>query len=175
MVDKIHPNTRARMSALALLYSSDITELDVESIVEEGRYPEDDFELPEYAEELVLGVSEHLDEIDDLLDRASENWSLLRMPVVDRALLRLAVFEMIYVDDVPVSVTIDEAVELAKDYGGEDDSSRFVNGVLGRIASMIEDGTISKAVPAEKAESEADQPDEADEPVQESSDDESQG
>ena len=60
------------------------------------------------------------------------------MPVVDRAILRLAVYEMIYVDEVPVSVTINEAVELAKAYGGEDDSSRFVNGVLGRIAAGID-------------------------------------
>ena len=60
------------------------------------------------------------------------------MPVVDRAILRLAVYEMTYVDEVPVSVTINEAVELAKAYGGEDDSSRFVNGVLGRIAAGID-------------------------------------
>ena len=64
------------------------------------------------------------------------------MPVVDRALLRLAVYEMVYVDDVPVSVAINEAVELAKIYGGEDESSRFVNGVLGRIARTME-GTAS--------------------------------
>ena len=60
------------------------------------------------------------------------------MPVVDRALLRLAVYEIVYVDDVPVSVAINEAVELAKAYGGEDESSRFVNGVLGRIARTLE-------------------------------------
>ena len=60
------------------------------------------------------------------------------MPVVDRAILRIAVYEMLYVDEVPVSVAINEAVELAKMYGGEDESSRFVNGVLGRIARAEE-------------------------------------
>ena len=60
------------------------------------------------------------------------------MPIVDRSILRLATFEMMYIDDVPTSVTINEAVELAKDFGGEDESHRFVNGILGRIAKMLE-------------------------------------
>ena len=59
-------------------------------------------------------------------------------PIVDRSILRLATFEMMYIDDVPTSVTINEAVELAKDFGGEDESHRFVNGILGRIAKMLE-------------------------------------
>lgn len=135
---KKHERRRARESALALLYSSDITETDVKALVEEGRYPAEDFDFPEYAERLVLGVSEHADAIDGHLAATSENWALDRMPVVDRAVLRLAVYEMLYVDEVPVSVAINEAVELAKAFGGEDDSSRFVNGVLGRIARALE-------------------------------------
>ncbi len=138
MSRNVHARTVARASALALLYSSDITESDVVSIVEEGAYPAD-IELPEYAENLVTGVSEHMDELDAKLASTSENWALDRMPVVDRAILRLAAYEMLYVDDVPVSVTINEAVELAKAYGGEDDSSRFVNGVLGRIARSLDE------------------------------------
>ena len=135
---KKHERTKARASAVALLYSSDIVDENVVTIVGEGRYPDDDFEFPEYAEGLVKGVADHIDEIDDKLEAASENWALDRMPVVDRAILRLAVYEMLYVNDVPVSVSINEAVELAKAYGGEDDSSRFVNGVLGRIARQLE-------------------------------------
>jgi N utilization substance protein B len=61
------------------------------------------------------------------------------MPLVDRAILRLATFEMLYLDDVPCSVSINEAVELAKSFGGEDESSRFVNGVLGKIAGHLDD------------------------------------
>ena len=131
----------AREAALSLLYSSDIAESDVEKVIEEGAYPADDLELSEYAENLVLGVVAHRDDIDGRLADTSENWALDRMPVVDRAILRLAVYEMLYADDVPVSVAINEAVELAKAYGGEDDSSRFVNGVLGRIARTIEGET----------------------------------
>lgn len=135
---KVHERRIARESALALLYSSDITELDVARIVEEGSYPAGDIEFPEYAEALVTGVARHCKDIDERLKSTSENWALDRMPVVDRAILRLATYEMLYEDDVPISVTINEAVELAKAYGGEDDSSRFVNGVLGRIARLLE-------------------------------------
>lgn len=143
---KRHERTVARESALALLYSSDITDESVADIVDAGQYPADDIEFAPYAEALVRGVQAHRAEIDERLSSTSENWTLDRMPVVDRAILRLAVYEMIYVDGVPVSVTINEAVELAKAYGGEDDSSRFVNGVLGRIAAGIDAETASSEV-----------------------------
>ncbi len=129
---------RAREDALSLLYSGDIMESDVTTVIDAGDFPED-IELSEYAESLVRGVMEHREEIDERLVATSENWSVDRMPVVDRALLRLAVYEMVYVDEVPVSVAINEAVELAKAYGGEDESPRFVNGVLGRIARTLEE------------------------------------
>ena len=151
MSGKVHERTPARASALALLYSSDITESDAVSIIEQGAYPDEDFELPEYAEGLVIGVAQHQDEIDAYLVRTSENWSLDRMPVVDRAILRLATYEMLYVDDVPISVTINEAVELAKAYGGEDESSRFVNGVLGRIARSLDEEEPAEVQEAEEA------------------------
>ena len=124
---KQHERRKARESALALLYSSEITELDAPRIVEEGKYP-GDVDVSEYAEKL----------LDARLSSTSENWALGRMPIVDRAILRLAVYEMLFADDVPVSVAINEAVELAKIYGGEDESSRFVNGVLGNIARTLE-------------------------------------
>lgn len=161
---KIHERRLARESALALLYSSDITEQAVSEIVEAGAYPVDDIDLPEYAEALVLGVAEHCEDIDAQLAATSENWALDRMPVVDRAILRLAAYEMLYVDDVPISVAINEAVELAKAYGGEDDSSRFVNGVLGRIARSIE--SESDDAPATMAEDEP-----ASEEIQDKTDD----
>ena len=138
MASKKHERRAAREAALSLLYSSDIAETDLEQVIEQGAYPADDLDLSEYAEELVYGVVAHRDDIDARLETTSENWALDRMPVVDRAILRLAVYEMLYAEDVPVSVAINEAVELAKAYGGEDDSSRFVNGVLGRIARTIE-------------------------------------
>ena len=145
---KPHGRTLARRSALALLYSSDITEQNADAIVESGAYPAD-VDLTSYAEAPVLGVEAHRSEIDNRLVSTSENWALDRMPVVDRAILRLAVYEMLYVDDVPVSVAINEAVELAKAYGGEDDSSRFVNGILGNIARALESETAAKTADAD--------------------------
>ena len=169
MAQKIHERRAARESALALLYSGDISEKDVTEIVDDGAYPADDLALSEYAEMLIAGVSEHVDDIDKRLASTSENWSIDRMPVVDRAILRLATFEMIYVEDVPVSVSINEAVELANMYGGEDDSSRFVNGVLGRIARMLEK-EVAPATDASQepnADDQAVQPDESVEAAEE--------
>lgn len=138
MTGKKHERRYAREAALSLLYSSDIAESNLEEVISEGSYPSDDLEVSEYAEFLVLGVVEHRDELDERLAAVSENWAIDRMPVVDRAILRLATYEMLYVEEVPISVSINEAVELAKAYGGEDDSSRFVNGILGRIARTVE-------------------------------------
>ena len=138
MAAKRHERTRARRSALALLYTSEITDEGATKIAEEGRYLAEDGPLPDYATALVRGVEAHRVAIDKHLAATSENWALARMPIVDRSILRLATYEMMYVDDVPTSVTINEAVELAKDFGGEDESHRFVNGILGRIAKMLE-------------------------------------
>ena len=83
-------------------------------------------------------MEEHREEIDDMVDSSSENWAIERMPIMDRSILRIAVYEMMFQEEVPLSVSIDEAVELAKRYGGEDESHRFVNGVLGQIAKRLE-------------------------------------
>ena len=139
MAAKRHERTRARRSALALLYTSEITDEGATKIAEEGRYLAEDGPLPDYATALVRGVEAHRMAIDKHLAATSENWALARMPIVDRSILRLATYEMMYVDDVPTSVTINEAVELAKDFGGEDESPRFVNGVLGRIAKILDE------------------------------------
>lgn len=143
MVSRRRERRRARECALALLYSSDITELNANDIVQDGAYPEgkpgEGITVSDYAEMLVEGVVAHQEQIDEELSSTSENWALGRMPLVDKAILRIAVFEMLFVDEVPVSVAINEAVDLAKLYGGEDESSRFVNGVLGRIARAHEE------------------------------------
>lgn len=86
-----------------------------------------------YARSLVAGVEEHGAELDELIVRFADRWALDRMPVIDRSLLRMAIFELRWSDDVPVPVAINEAVELAKSLS-TDDSGRFVNGLLGRIA-----------------------------------------
>ena len=89
-----------------------------------------------YARYLVSGVQEHHAEIDELIDRYADRWTIERMPMVDRNVVRMAAFELLWSEDVPVAVAINEAVELAKAFS-TDDSGRFVNGILGRIAETI--------------------------------------
>jgi len=88
---------------------------------------------------LALGVEEHQGAIDDLISRNAIDWSIERMPVVDRALLRMATFELGWREDVPTSVVISEAVELAKSYSTEE-SSGFVNGLLATISHQLRPG-----------------------------------
>ena len=90
-------------------------------------------EVVAYARLLVTGVEEHHEAIDDLIARYADRWAIDRMPLVDRNVLRIAVFELLWSEDVPVAVAINEAVELAKSFS-TDDSGRFVNGLLGKIA-----------------------------------------
>ena len=93
--------------------------------------------VPAYLRELAAGVASHQEELDALIVRYSEHWRLERMTVVDRNLLRLAVFELLYQPKVPPKVVLNEAVELAKRFGS-DDSSAFVNGILDRIREALE-------------------------------------
>ncbi len=147
MSAKRHERTHARRGTLQILYQGDILDEQPSSIVDQGCILDDGSGLSAYARELLAMCDEHKLEIDERLKTISENWTLERMPVVDRSILRLAACEMMYVDDVPLSVSINEAVELAKDFGGEDDSPRFVNGVLGRLAATLsgEDGELGEA------------------------------
>lgn len=136
---KRHERTLARRSALQALYQSEILGVPADKVLEENLLPEE-AGMNDYARSLVMGAASHAAHIDAAISGCSQNWAIDRMPVVDRCVLRLAVYEMNYVDNVPVSVAINEAVELAKEFGGEDDSHRFVNGVLGRIARDMEGG-----------------------------------
>lgn len=88
-----------------------------------------------YAREIVDGVQDHRDEIDEQLETVAQGWALDRMPHIDRSLLRIATWELLHNAEVPTAVAIDEAVELAKAYSTED-SGRFINGVLARIAEL---------------------------------------
>lgn len=147
-MSKRHERTFARRSTVQVLYTSEIQNERPSVLLETGRCLSEDGPLSDYALMLIDGVETHRDVIDGYLESTSENWTISRMPIVDRTILRLATYEMIYVSDVPVSVTINEAVELAKDFGGEDDSPRFVNGVLGRIARQLEDEAGASAAQA---------------------------
>lgn len=129
--------SRARRQALQILYQRDITGESVATILADKSYSIEDGEPGDFCRQLVTSVEARLDELDATIGEVSENWSVTRMPLVDRNILRLATYEIEYSEDVPASVSINEAVELAKVYGGED-SSKFVNGVLGRIAENDE-------------------------------------
>jgi N utilization substance protein B len=90
-----------------------------------------------YAQQVVTGITEHGDEIDELIETYSQGWPLNRMPAVDRALVRIGLWEILYNDEVPAGVAISEAVESAKLLSTED-SAGFINGLLGRIAASNE-------------------------------------
>ncbi|MCI8469390.1 MAG: transcription antitermination factor NusB [Eggerthellaceae bacterium] len=142
-MSKRHERISGRRSAVQVLYTSEIQGRPASELLDEGCCLSEDGPLPEYAVTLARGVEERCADIDACLEATSENWAVARMPIVDRSILRLAAYEMIYVADVPVSVAINEAVELAKEFGGEDESPRFVNGVLGRIAKSLEAGELA--------------------------------
>lgn len=135
---------RARHQALHLLYQREITEDTVSRILSDGSWSSEDGEPTEYCREIVGGVEAAQERIDSIIEDISQNWVLSRMPLVDRSILRIAVYEMLYRDDVPDSVSINEAVEMAKVYGGED-SSKFVNGILGRLADVAAGGGFEEA------------------------------
>jgi N utilization substance protein B len=124
--------SKARKRAVDVLYAADLRGADrlemLAAEVEVGQPP-----VNEYTVRLVEGVAGHSAEIDRLIDEHAANWSLDRLPDVDRAILRMAVFELRWADDVPDPVAIDEAVQLAKNLS-TDDSPAFVNGVLAAIA-----------------------------------------
>ena len=121
----------ARRIAIDILYQADVTGQDPDDAVvgwvDAGR------EVPPFARELVGGVTEHGPGIDLLLEEHAEGWTVARMAALDRTILRVAVEELCYRDDVPDSVAISEAVEAASDLSA-DESTAFVNGILGRIA-----------------------------------------
>jgi N utilization substance protein B len=87
----------------------------------------------EYARQIVVGITEHGDEIDELIETYAQGWTISRMPAIDRAIVRMGIWEILFNEEVPDVVAINEAVEMAQEYSTED-SSGFVNGLLGRIA-----------------------------------------
>ena len=141
--------TLARSQALQLLFQAEANARTVLDVLD-GEYALSQGPLDDYARRLALGADERRPELDAVIAVRSRGWSVARMNAVDRNLLRLALYEMLYVDEVDVAVTIDECVELAKAYG-TDESSRFVNGILGRVADDLEAGVDVVAATREQA------------------------
>ena len=129
--------TKARKRAIDILYVADIRQTTIEQslAMEAERAANEPARMVSwlYARDIVDGVVDHRDEIDELIETYSQGWTLSRMPTIDRAILRIGIWEILYNDAVPHAVEIDEAVEAAKVLS-TDDSAGFVNGLLGRIA-----------------------------------------
>ena len=129
--------TKARKRALDILFAADVRQIPIaESLAAEAGRAANEPDRQNswlYAREIVDGVVDHFDEIDETITTYAQGWTIARMPAIDRALLRIGVWEILYNDDVPAGVAIDEAVEAAKTLS-TDDSAGFVNGVLGKVA-----------------------------------------
>ena len=131
--------TKARKRALDLLYSADIREESINSSLaaEEGRAladPKRNSSWP-YAREIVVGITEHGDEIDELIETYAQGWTINRMPAVDRAIVRIGIWEILFNEQIPDGVAISEAVEAATVLS-TDDSAGFVNGLLAKISQV---------------------------------------
>ncbi|MGW3468124.1 transcription antitermination factor NusB [Saccharopolyspora sp. NPDC000995] len=127
--------SKARKRAVDFLYEADLRGVDAVTLLADRVGSPEVPPVGDYTVTLVEGVTENRERIDELLTQHAEGWSLGRMPAVDRSVLRLGLYELLWSDDVPPAVAIDEAVELVKVLS-TDDSPRFVNGVLGRIAGI---------------------------------------
>ncbi|MBT9169921.1 MAG: N utilization substance protein B [Actinobacteria bacterium] len=125
---------RQRKFVLDILYQADLLERKIKDVLTEELEHKKEFRT-DFVMSLVEGVAEKKEYIDDLIQESSRNWSLERMSIVDRNILRMAIYEILFMEDIPLKVSINEAVELAKTYG-TDESGRFVNGVLGNIISL---------------------------------------
>ena len=129
--------SKARKRALDMLYIADVRQIPLADVLDEearraAAQPQRASSWP-YAEQIVRGVDEHRVEIDALIESHAVGWTLARMPVVDRAILRLAIWELQHNPEIPAAVAIAEAMELAS-LLSTDDSAPFVNGLLGSIA-----------------------------------------
>ncbi|NLX37295.1 MAG: transcription antitermination factor NusB [Chloroflexi bacterium] len=135
----MRPRRRARIVALQALFEVDMARHDPQQVLQ-TRIDEERLavELQAFTQALVYGSLSHIDVLDEVIRRMAPDWPVEQMPGVDRSILRMAVYEILYPGDTPAKVVINEAVELAKLFGS-DSSSRFVNGVLGTLVSHQQD------------------------------------
>ncbi len=132
----------ARENALKVLYAIDLSgdkpEYAIDNYFDLFSETPEDPDIREYTRSLVTGVLKNKERIDRLVEEYSENWSLDRMAIIDRNILRYAVYEIFYVEDVPPLVSINEAIEIGKIYGNMD-SRRFINGILDKISKSLKE------------------------------------
>ena len=128
---------KSREAAVILLYQSDLLGKDSEEILKN----EVDFgkKIDEFALELVNGVNKNRKAIDKEIVGVVENWTIERIAIIDRNILRVAIYEMLFEKDIPLKVSVDEAIEIAKSLGQKDDTPKFINGILGKILANIQE------------------------------------
>jgi len=136
----VSARSKARKQSLDLLYEADIRKVDLLQLMIERDLLDDGPDvrpIREFTRELISGVSEHKRKIDELITTYAQGWDMDRLPAVDRNILRLAIFEIVWSSELPDAVAIDEALTLAKELSTEE-SAGYIHGVLGRIASIKE-------------------------------------
>jgi transcription antitermination factor NusB len=136
--------TLSREIALKILYANDITKEPVEECCRKFWENSDvtDEAVRKFADFLIFGVSENKEKVDRMIVKHTENWELERMATIDRNILRIASFELLYAKEIPPKVAINEAIEMAKKYGDRD-SGKFVNGILDKINKTEKEDTVS--------------------------------
>lgn len=133
--------SKSRKAALDLLYEADIRNQSAIAI-HNARKADSDLLIREYTSLLLQGISDNRRKIDELISTYAQGWDMDRMPAVDRNILRIGIYELLWSTQVPDSVAIDEALEMAKTLS-TDESAGYVNGILGRISSIKEDIVLS--------------------------------
>lgn len=135
MKAKIGKRRQARENVLKILYQVEILGDDLDSVLD--RYwdasPTFDDTIKKFANELVRGIAEKKDELDGVIKNKLKNWNFERVAIIDKNILRMGVYEIMFREDIPDSVSINEAIEIAKKYGDQE-SSRFINGILDKVA-----------------------------------------
>ena len=126
---------KSREEAVIVLYQGDLLGKDPEEVLKN----EIDFgkKIDEFALELVIGVNKNRKAIDKEIVGVVENWTIERIAIIDRNILRVAIYEMLFEKDIPLKVSVDEAIEIAKTLGQKDDTPKFINGILGKILTNI--------------------------------------
>jgi transcription antitermination protein NusB len=126
-----------RKSAIIILYQKDLLKKKISELIENSMLGGQVFD--EFTLNLIKGVDNHSEEIDNIISRIAENWSLERIAIIDRNILRVAIYEMLYEEDIPLKVSVDEAIEISKTMGQKDDTPKFINGILGKFLNNISD------------------------------------
>ena len=125
--------SQARQSSLQILYQIEVARiLPSQAIDDYFSQEETPLAHREFTESLVSGVNAHMKDLDEVISKYAKNWQISRMAIVDKNILRIGTFELIYMEDIPPKVSINEAVELAKKFG-DSDSPKFVNGILDSV------------------------------------------